>query len=336
MIYLAVLVVFCSSVISVVVSGHEVKCIGEVLDMSTSDQQAATDCIGLFTIASQILTITQQILELEEQQRRQEQSESARVPRQRLYLRKLDWKADTEHMHDIVFKARYRMTPSEFQRLFDLILPEIQSRHPTEHSLPEENRLGMTLRFLAGGSYLDLSHIHGIHPESAYRIVEKVMFAILKKLDTHYPIRDTAELARIGAGFASRSDDVWTKCCGALDGCIIRINRPSPSCSGNPDDYYCRKECYAINMLAICDSNYMFRWFTTSFPGSTNDSIAFNMSPLGQELREHPLPDGYWIAADGGVCLHRKCHHTIWPQRVPAVRRQTHIQLLSQLHENAY
>ena len=245
------------------------------------------------TFARDVLPVVIKILQ-EEQERRQ------KVPRPRDHLAKYDWFCRGNLKDKKVFKARYRMSQDEFQQLFDLLLPHIALKHPTRHSLPEENRLGLTLRFLAGGSYLDLSQIHGIYPDTVYRIVKQVLMGIYNSMDTDFPIGNSEELQRIADGFSKRSKRAWRKCCGALDGSIIRINRPSSKDSMFPDQYFCRKKCYAINMLAICDSQYVFRWFSTRFPGSTHDATGYAVSPLGQRLLHTPLPKGYWIAADGG------------------------------------
>ena len=56
-------------------------------------------------------------------------------------------------------------------------------------------------------------------------------------------------------------------------------------------DYYSRQGLYALNVQAICDAEYKFRWMSCKSPGSAHDSSAFTGTNLGQALLhpENPL-----------------------------------------------
>lgn len=64
----------------------------------------------------------------------------------------------------------------------------------------------------------------------------------------------------------------------AIDGTLLPIEKPRKSA----EDYWYRKDFYALNFLVACDPNYVVRFAYGAFPGSANDSRVLGYSGLVQ------------------------------------------------------
>ena len=111
-------------------------------------------------------------------------------------------------------------------------------------------KLSCTLRYLAGGSYLDITRMHAISDRTFYGIVEQTIVAILvhgsESMKYSFGLDD---LIRKENRFARKSGGAFRGCIGALDGLCVQIERPHPSdCGNNPSGYYTRKGFYSLNI----------------------------------------------------------------------------------------
>ncbi len=76
---------------------------------------------------------------------------------------------------------------------------------------------------------------------------------------------------------------------------LIRTRQPNLKELGGSIDvktYRSRKGCFGILLLAGCDSNCIFNFFTCRHPGSTNDAWAITESEGGKILMGDSLPIG--------------------------------------------
>jgi hypothetical protein len=94
-------------------------------------------------------------------------------------------------------------------------------------------------------------------------------------------------LNEISEGFASFSQGIFKGVIGSLDGIAIRIKCPSVA-DGVADagDYWTRKQYYALNVQAICDSKKRFIWVSTGNQGLMHDSLAFEGTKMNQLLKD--------------------------------------------------
>lgn len=169
-------------------------------------------------------------------------------------------------------------------------------------------RLSITLRWLAGGSYLDLAMAHHVSVSSVYNHIDNTISAIDTVLRLHFPYNDKTWLERSSLGFSRNGRSPISGCCAALDGIAIKIAEPASRDVPNPSTYYNRKGFFALNIQALCDSSYRFLFVSALTPGSTHDSTALSMSSLSSLVsrEESGLLDKYWIAADEAyVCTKR-------------------------------
>jgi hypothetical protein len=187
----------------------------------------------------------------------------------------------------------------------------------------------MTLRYLAGASYLDLCIIFGVHKSTFY----KILWETLKKLDEcetlkafvlEHAIDDAHTCRRLAAGFAARTGGHILGCIGALDGIALKIEQPS---CGNPLKYFCRKLFNAVNVQAICDAERRFTFISMKCAGSTHDSLAWDVANLHDDDEESErmstllaeseviktgcttyAPHGFFLAADDAYkCCQSVC-----------------------------
>ena len=127
----------------------------------------------------------------------------------------------------------YRMTRASFDKIVDAISPELAMRrvsYPTSRRpIPEAIRLHCYLRYVFGGSYLDIMRPFNIAPSSFYVFVWHVKDAIndVPELGIHFPTTP-AEISEAVEGFALKSHrQVMRGCIGSLDGLHVSIRAPN-------------------------------------------------------------------------------------------------------------
>ena len=176
--------------------------------------------------------------------------------------------------------------------------------------IPGEVKVAVSLRLLAGGSYLDLMPLFDVSVPRIYVIFDEFLDWVLKTfsfpLARYIQEEDVPALTSISQEFSYGSNGVLSGIIGALDGIAIRIRSPKLTEVSDPGNYYCRKGFFALNVQAICDRSKKFLWCYTSNKGSTHDSSAFTNSRLYSLLSEkvHFLEaDGYYIVADSAYNL---------------------------------
>ena len=262
----------------------------------------------------------------------------ARTPR--------DWDAYLQeaHMTDNRFRRMFRMSKAHFEtlvkKLDDYWVAEATpGRHGSVIGRPKkictEIQLALTLRWLAGGSYLDITEIYSVHDSTFYNIIARVVPAInkvlpewrlvtaLKNPQAHH------DLDRLAAGFSRRTGGLLKKVIGAIDGILIPIAAPTGEDPTNARTYFCRKGFYCINVQGICNAEYEVIYASIGLcPGSTHDSFAWRTDEMyafinGEGIDDHGASKktnamlrlgGYHLIGDDAYMA---CHvlATPWPGR---------------------
>jgi len=119
-------------------------------------------------------------------------------------------------------------------------------------------RLSITLRWLAGGSYLDISHAHGISVSCTHFYIGETLQDIDGCLQIKFPYRDSQWLEESSKGFPRYGRSPLHGCCTAMDELAIKLCEPSRKDVGNSSTYFTRKGFIAINLQAVCDYHYRF------------------------------------------------------------------------------
>ena len=241
---------------------------------------------------------------------------AAAVPRQRMV-----WSEREDSLSDMDFVRRYRMSKDCFGDLVRVLQPILD---PTtlgsngSQRVPTELCLSLTLRIVAGGSYLDVADIHGLATTTVQKHFWRTVQALVETLTLDLRLDDPAGLEALEEGFADASNGIVRGCVGALDGVVFKIHKPPEGEA--PSRYYCRKGWFAVNAQVVCDSNRRITYLSTcpsltyanaplslTYPmlstgtvcaGATHDSTAFKCSSLWQALDAGMLSEDFWIAGD--------------------------------------
>lgn len=129
------------------------------------------------------------------------------------HRKRLDWNEfRRQRVADGSFKRMFRMSEFQFDDLIGILGPVLavdkdQARRATVAGhIPAELRLAGTLRYLAGGSYLDVFHLLGVGISSYYECINQVIEAIntAAALQLQFP-QTASECASAARGFEARS-----------------------------------------------------------------------------------------------------------------------------------
>jgi len=200
------------------------------------------------------------------------------------------------------FERAVRMSDGAFHALVGILRPRLPRR-----GLSAEVRTALALRYMGSGSYVDMCAAFGVHSASVYRAVWDVVDAVncSPALALDFQVEDCTRRAAYAARFKAQRNSPFGNIIGALDGIAVQQEQPLATDVTCVADYYSRKGFYALNVQAICDADYKFRWMSCKSPGSAHDSSAFTGTNLGQALLhpENPLAArliqvGHCIAAD--------------------------------------
>jgi hypothetical protein len=159
-------------------------------------------------------------------------------------------------------------------------------------------RLGVTLRVLAGASYIDIMPTFRIAKQTVFDLFWSIVQVINEFLQLpELPLGNENELRRLAIDFtSSRSpSSPLHGCVGALDGVLFKISKPADKY--HPAKHYCRKGYYAISLQLLLDSRYKVLYLSAKCAGATHDNLAFSFSTLHYRLMSGELQDGFWIAA---------------------------------------
>ena len=166
-----------------------------------------------------------------------------------------------------------------------------------------EFKVAITLRILAGGSYLDLCPLFDVHPSYVFVLFEDVLAWVRKTFD--FPLtkyltdRNWPALYKLSEGFTDKTNGIFKFPFAALDGLAVRIIAPTERDGvRGPGNYWCRKGFYALNVQAI--------WCYSSNKGATHDSTAFansSMYELLESLAEVLAEMGLFILGDAAYWL---------------------------------
>ena len=93
--------------------------------------------------------------------------------------RKRDREYGVKHMDQLSnreFRRSFRMTRVSFNKLLDLIKDQIssdekQAKNSSGSAISAATKLGATIRFLAGGSYIDIAGLYGLDPNNFFNSV---------------------------------------------------------------------------------------------------------------------------------------------------------------------
>lgn len=230
------------------------------------------------------------------------------------------WETIRDGISDRLFRRKYRMTKKEFDKLCAKIRDKVgeeEFRSKNSQAMCGPIRVAIGLRFLCGGSYLDLvGRAYGVDAVSSIYVyfhtfvdwIDKTFdFPWVEKLKKLSGGDESVvpDLERISSDFGADSGGVFIGCIGAIDGLAIRVK--CPSSERDPGNYFSRKNFYALNVQAICDSQKRILWISPGHKGATHDSVAWKETKLhdllNNELYDILKKHGFFIVGDSAYPL---------------------------------
>ena len=182
-------------------------------------------------------------------------------------------------LDDGIFRRKFRLTKEEANFLIINLFPRDYS-HNGRVSVPKEIQLLLALRYLAGGSYLDIADLYTHNISSTlYYILHRVIGMINGFLKIHFPsLLEARELT---------NEFTLPGCVGCVDGLLIPIQCPPGEA---PVAYYTRKGFYALNCQAVAGPNGEFMYVSCQWTGPTSDSTAFQSTSLALSAEAGQVP----------------------------------------------
>lgn len=283
----------------------------------------------LLTVLLHFATEALALIEREEQSMLQ-----AHIREQRKMCRSLPaektrptWIGFCNHVSDRHFRRQFRMNRNAFTNMCTKFITAVgestfrpknivlstrnaASLQSRGGLIPGEIKAALSIRVLAGGSYLDLAPLFDVSSSHIYLIFDEFLDWVLKAFT--FPLtcciqeEDWIVLSAIAEPFLYGSNGVFAGIIGPLDGLALRIRSPKLTEVSDPGNYYCRKGFFALNVQAIYDRWKKFLWCHTSNKGSTHDSVAFTNSRLYSLLTakaELLEEKGFYLIGDSAYSL---------------------------------
>jgi DDE superfamily endonuclease len=196
------------------------------------------------------------------------------------------------------FKRTYRMELRSFQKLctlldpFLLVDPVMSTLRTNKPKIGTEIIVLAFIRWVAGGSYIDIHAIAGVSVSSFYRVMGSCMKAIIACQELAYNFPQTpSEINKAAESFkALSSNQFLVGCVGVMDGLLLRIKVPAASEVGNVKSFYSgHYSAYGVNVQAACDHRCRFIEVCVVAPGGHNDIAAFRKSTLPDLINNLPI-----------------------------------------------
>jgi len=215
---------------------------------------------------------------------------------------------EMELMSDNHFRRMFRMSREAFHNLEQRLAEKFGDSdfdqaavNSSGSTICQRTRLACALRWLAGGSYIDICFEFGVSPGSFYAD-EGVLWGTLEQIDClltiGFPFDDHHALRHIADGFAHYSHHVLKNCVLAIDGWVCHTRQPTAFETQFPSSYRNRHNCFGIVVLAGCDADCRFLMFSCKSAGSTNDIVAWDISEMKHLLDSGALPPQFYFIGD--------------------------------------
>ena len=218
-------------------------------------------------------------------------------------------------MSYLTFRIFYHRIKADLRR----VMKDTDRKNCPNGRIPLTSRVGIAIRYFAGGCPYDISLVFGVSHSDVLKSVDFVIDAMnaspLFKIE--FP-SDHDKQREIAAGFKALSEAHFDCCVGDVDGILIWTHQPTEEdCEeievGASKCYCARKGKFGLNMQAICDHQYRFLDISILYGGSSSDVVAFEASSI-RSILEQPgfLAEGLCLFGDNAY-VNRPCMATPFP-----------------------
>ena len=226
---------------------------------------------------------------------------------------------------DADFKRNFRFEKPNFLKVVTMVSEKLEKPSQRGTPLSPVLQVAITLAYLANGSFQHVAGvIIGASKNAAHESIHRVLLAFLEQVDGLITLPTEEEMRHSAHDIYQRFG--LPNFCLGVDGTFVRLGKkPSlPDLSNDegiqtvyPQDFWCRKQFYAYNVMIVGDSNLLIREMLVGWAGSTHDARCWRNSgtkPFIEMQRQ------YTVAADSAYPLSR---HLMKPFLNPQSQKET-------------
>ena len=148
---------------------------------------------------------------------------------------------EMDALDDTTFQRMFRVNRTGFNLLLELIKPKfvdlndrssINCKNGNGEPIQLQTKLACVLRWLAGGSYLDICFAFGVSQSYFYEkdgILWPIMIAIHESIPLGFPFSNVNAIEAISVEFTALSTNVLPNCVLAIDGWVCQTRKPHRS-----------------------------------------------------------------------------------------------------------
>ena len=216
------------------------------------------------------------------------------------------------------FRNYMRMTVEVFDSVLATVRPRLVKCKKYRATVSPEERLAVTLRFLATGDQIrSIARNYRIGASTCAKCIYETLDVIWEELGPIYMAAPTEDDWRESEGHFHVQ---WNlpNCVGAVDGKHVNIVCPNNTGS----TYYNYKGGFSTVLMAVVDGQYRFKWISVGSAGKEADSTIFRASDLGQRLEsgQANMPGPKPLPGTGIVVPHVICGDEAFPLRTFLMR----------------
>lgn len=184
-------------------------------------------------------------------------------------------------------RTTMRVTKESFDELLEYVRPQVEKQDThLRPSIPAEQRLCVTLLYLATGDSIHTLHLFFRMGESTIRnIIYDTCQALWESMSaTHMKTpMSPQEWKDVAADF----NKYWNfpHCLGSIDGKHCNIQAPNNSGSA----FFNYKKAFSIVLMAVSDAMYRFVYIDVGTPGRWSDGGTFDCCDLNRKLSDGSL-----------------------------------------------
>ena len=181
------------------------------------------------------------------------------------------------------------MNGLNFEKLVDLVCPGLEKDNTQlRKAIPIEKRVAVALGHMStGNSFCTVSKTFAVRKSTAVTITREFFMEIFRLSPRFVKfLISQLETAKAMEDFKQDCNCKIPQALGPIGGTHIFIQTLE---NKRKYDYYCRKQCYSVNVQAIVGVNLLFLHVGIGFPGSMHDSQVLRHSSLFQRAEHNEV-----------------------------------------------